>query len=160
MRLLPALSAARRQGQRTTCQSRLREVSQALWAYSVANDSRVPFVKSPMTNGTSSVPGFGQKNVADTLINAYDSESFCFLDGRPMHELGVQLTGAPMIDAQKIGSTRGTYLRDLVLREGDRVIGPHDGGINVINRDFGVVFRNQTTANADLVPNGTGGVRF
>jgi prepilin-type N-terminal cleavage/methylation domain-containing protein len=37
----PALSAARRQGQILTCQTRLNEVSKALWAYSVANESRV-----------------------------------------------------------------------------------------------------------------------
>src|ERR1051325_862367 len=70
--VLPALGAARRQGLRTSCQTRLREVSQALWAYSVANDNRVPYVVSPVTNGTSSIPGFGRANVPDSAINPYD----------------------------------------------------------------------------------------
>jgi type II secretory pathway pseudopilin PulG len=220
--LLPALSAARRQGQRTTCQTRLREVSQALWAYSVANDSRVPYVESPMTNGVGNLPGFGNKSVSDALVNpydvarwplslqnvllslylgnakqlfvcpaarlgwprnggaweltyrdaganqpkgvvsqpgTYDRENFGFLDGRPMHELRIQFTGDPLRDAELIARTRGTYVRDLVLREGIQVVGPHAGGINVINRDFGVEYRNRQTIQDDLAPNG-GGVKF
>jgi prepilin-type N-terminal cleavage/methylation domain-containing protein len=69
---LPALSSARRLCLRTNCQTRLREVGQALWAYSVANDSCVPYVISPMTNGSTGKPGYGQPNVPDADINPFD----------------------------------------------------------------------------------------
>ena len=220
--LLPAMGAARRQGLRTSCQARLRQVQQAIWAYSASNDNRVPYVVSPMTNGTSTIPGYGRAGVTDASINPYDPskwplslqnlllplylanakqvfvcpaarlgwprsgksweltyrdaavnqpggtvsledsyqrESFGFMDGRPMNELRVHFTGDPIRDAQIVGSSRGTYLRDLVWREGDHVLGPHDGGINVINRDFGVEFRKQDMMEDDLAASG-GGVRF
>jgi prepilin-type N-terminal cleavage/methylation domain-containing protein len=65
----PALSAARRQGQILTCQTRLNEVSKALWAYSVANESRVPYVVSPMVNNK-----FDKSSVSDASINPYDRD--------------------------------------------------------------------------------------
>jgi hypothetical protein len=66
-----------------------------------------------------------------------------------------------MTDAQRYAFTRGTYVRDFVLREGDKVTGPHNGGINVINREFGVEFRDGKEIQADLVPNGgSTGVKF
>jgi prepilin-type N-terminal cleavage/methylation domain-containing protein len=217
--LAPALSAARRHGQRTTCQTRLREVAGAIWAYSVANDSRIPWVESPMTNGSSSVPGFGRPEVPDAEIDPFNAqkwpwslqnvllplylggnrqvflcpsalrgwprdgrplqmtyrdagvnqpsgvltepgdyfrESFGFLDGRPMVELRLRFTGDPIRDAQRLAWSRGTYLRDMVARERDTVRGPHDGGINVLNREFGVEFRDQRTTRADLAPNRAG----
>jgi len=210
----PALSAARRQGQITTCQSRLHEVARALWAYSVANDSRVPYVESPMVNnqfGKSTVPneavnpydrerwplslqnvlmplylgedhrfwvcpaanfgwprntrsydmtyrdaGANQPAGTVTAEASYQRESFGFLDGRPMIELHVRYTGDPMVDAQRYGASRGSYLRDMVLREGTKVTGPHNGGVNVINREFGVEFRDRKEMQADLALNGSG----
>ncbi len=216
--LLPALGAARRHAQRTGCQTRLREVARALWAYSVANDSCVPYVISPLTNG-GAVPGFGREDSPDDEINPYDRESwpdslqnllmplylgedrkvficpvalrgwprkganfestyrdaganqpngmvspegtyfresFGFLDGRPMNEYRLRLTGDPLKDAQRFGALRGTFLRDMIVREGETVLGPHDGGINVINREFGIEYRDKRTIQQDLAPFGAG----
>jgi hypothetical protein len=98
-------------------------------------------------NGTVSEPG------------TYFRETFGFMDGRPMNELRVHFTGNPIVDAQRTAWTRGTYVRDMVKREGSVVTGPHDRGINVLNRDFGVEYRDYKTIQADLSPV-TGGVRF
>lgn len=220
--MLPAMSSARRLSQRTSCQTRLRSVAQALWAYSVANDSCVPYVVSPMTNGSTGNPGFGRANVPDadinpfdakrwpnslpnlllslylqnanelfvcpsarqgwprkggswqmtyrdaavnqpsgriSLENSYDRETFGFLDGRPMRELRYKTTGDPIRDAQGLSALRGAYLRDMVIREGEQVLGPHDGGVNLINREFGVEFRDRETTQQDLALVG-GGVLF
>jgi len=221
--MAPALSAARQRAQRTTCQTRLREVASAIWAYSVANDGRVPYIVSPMTNGSAAMPGFGQDSVTDAEINPYDDqkwplslqnvllplylgnnrqvfvcpsairgwprkggawqmtyrdaginqpngviqevpqgqvsynrEAFGFLDGRPMNELRIRLTGHPLQDALLASYARGTYIRDMFVREGDTVRGPHGGGLNVVNREFGIEYRDQRTAQADLSINNAG----
>lgn len=219
---LPALSSARRLCLRTNCQTRLREVGQALWAYSVANDSCVPYVISPMTNGSTGRPGFGQANVPDADLNpfdmvkwpnslqnlllplylanakqlfvcpaarlgwprkggpwqmtyrdaganqssgrialpdSYERETFGFLDGRPMREHRYKSSDDPVRAAQGLSAMRGAYLRDMVVREGNQVIGPHEGGINLINREFGVEFRDRQTTMDDLALFG-GGVKF
>jgi len=215
--VLPSLSAARRHGQRVACQTQLHQFSQALWAYSVANEDRVPFVISPMTNG-GSTPGFGDGDIDDAAVNPYDREiwpnsvqnllmpiylgddrriftcpsatrgwprrsavqmsyrdaganqpngivgppgsylreNFGFMDGRPMNELRIVLTGNPVTDAQLMGRLRGTYLRDMVERRDEEVIGPHAGGINVLTREFGVEFRPHQTTRDDLGPFGAG----
>lgn len=217
----PGLTAAHRRAQRVTCQTQLHQIGTAIWAYSVGNDDRVPYVVSPMTNG-GAVPGFGNLAYPNAEVNPYDRsawpeslqnvlmplylgddrrvftcpaanqgwprhagsfqmsyrdagvnqpngvsapegsylrESFGFLDGRPMVELRIRLTGDPVVDAQLRGRLRGAYARDMVLREADRVIGPHDGGINVLNREFGVEYRDRRTTQVDLAPFGAG-VRF
>ena len=214
----PGLSAARRSAQRVTCQTQLHQIGTAVWEYSVANEDRVPYVFSPMTNG-GAVAGFGNPAYSNAEVDPYDRalwpdslqnvlmplylgddrriftcpaanigwprdagsfqmtyrdaganqpngviaplgsylrESFGFLDGRPMVELRIRLTGNPIVDAQLLGRLRGTYARDMVLRETDRVVGPHDGGINVLNREFGVEYRNRETTQADLAPFGAG----
>jgi prepilin-type N-terminal cleavage/methylation domain-containing protein len=212
--LVPACAAARRLAQTTACQAKLKEVSKALWAYSVSNDSRVPYVVSPMTN-----TGFGDASKSDADLDPYDPDkwpdsfqnklmplylgedrkmficpaanrgwprnsgsfqmtyrdaainqpsgtivedplsynrnAFAFLDGRPMVEMRPRFTGNLITDAQMFSYMRGTFLRDMVLREsGSTVIGPHDRGINVINREFGVEFRDAKSIKADLTPNG------
>ncbi|MFQ5501420.1 MAG: type II secretion system protein [Phycisphaerae bacterium] len=212
--LVPAVSAAKRQAYRTTCQTRLHEITRALWAYSVANDSRVPYVESPMTN-----QGFGDADVPDEQVDPYDRvrwefslqnvlmplylgedrkifvcpaairgwpraggsyqttyrdaganqpngivddagsyfrENFGFLDGRPMVESRIRMTDSPIENAQLLGQLRSTYLRDFVLREDGGVVGPHDRGINVISREFGVEFRKFKDIQADLAPFGAG----
>jgi len=216
--LLPALAGAKRRSLRVACQANLRQMQQALWSYSVANDARVPYVLSPMTNG-GSVPGFGQASATDAQIDPYDAaawplsfqnlmmplylgterrifvcpaanrgwprenatfamtyrdagvnqpngvisaaksylrESFGFMDGRPMSEFRPIMTGNPIIDGQTLGAARGTFMRDMIQREGANVVGPHEGGINVISREFGVEFRDRDTAQTDLAPFGTG----
>lgn len=211
--LLPAMSAARRRALRTSCQTRLHEVSRAIWEYSVANDDRVPYVESPMTN-----PVFGNPSVSDAAADPFDTElwpnslqnlmmplylgdrkeiwtcpaairgwprqggplvvtyrdaginqpndyieddpqhylrqNFGFMDGRPMMEARVHFGDDPIKNAQLYGLLRGTYLRDVVKIEGPKIVGPHDGGINVISREFGVEFRDSKTIQDDLAPNG------
>lgn len=89
-------------------------------------------------------------------IDWYFSEHFGFMDGRMMKKLKLELTGNPIVDSEREIIMRGTYLRDLVVRDGDQVIGPHKGGNNVLNRDLQVEFRNQATINEDLNPNFVG----
>ena len=48
--LVPSISGARSRALRLTCQTRLHEVARAIWEYSVTNDSRVPYVESPLIN--------------------------------------------------------------------------------------------------------------
>lgn len=219
--LLPALAGARRQGARVACQSNLRQMVQAIWAYSVANDARVPYIESPITNG-GSVDGYGnpsstdadtdpynrelwpfslqnvlmplylggdekificpaakrgwprdgssvrmsyrdaginQPNGLPTPAGSYLRESFGFLDGRPMNELRIHFTGDPIQDAQLIGQSRGMAVRDIVERRMNQIFGPHGGGVNLINREFGVEFRDRQTVQDDLGTYG-GGVMF
>ena len=219
--LLPALSACRRQGHKVACQNNLRQMQQAIWAYSVANDGRVPYVESPMTNGASG-PGFANAASTNEQINPYDRElwpnslpnvlmpiylgddrrifscpaslagwpraegqpqmayrdaganqpngfiedegtymreNFGFMDGRPMNELRIRFTDDPIVNAELVGRSRGTYVRDIISRSGTKIIGNHDGGINVLNRDFGVEYRDRKTIQFDLGVNG-GGVQF
>lgn len=215
--LLPALAGAKRHAMRVTCQSNLRQISTALWAYSVANDSRIPYIESPLTNG-GSVPGYGNAAYADNQVDPFDRElwprsvqnvlmplylgserrvfscaaatrgwprggpiqvsyrdsganqpngmespegsyfreNFGFMDGRPMVELRIRLTGDPIADAQMMGRSRSTYMRDMIVRQGNRVVGPHGGGINVISREFGVEWRDAKSTEEDLGAFGAG----
>lgn len=94
--------------------------------------------------------------VLDPKLYWYFRETFAFMDGRMLKKHKVALTGDPVRDAQAMATLRGTFLRDLVLAENGQVIGPHRGGINVINRDFQIEFRDQKTAQEDLAPNYAG----
>jgi prepilin-type N-terminal cleavage/methylation domain-containing protein len=212
--LVPVCAVARRKAQSLACQAKLKEVSKALWAYSVSNDSRVPYVFSPMTNtgyGDASKPdaeldpydadkwpdslqnklmslylgedrkificpaanrgwprnsGSFQMTYRDAAINqpsgtivddplSYNRNAFAFLDGRPMVEMRPRFTGNPIADSQRFSFMRGTFLRDMVVREGaSTVVGPHERGINVITREFGVEFRDTKAVKSDLTPNG------
>lgn len=86
----------------------------------------------------------------------YFREHFAFLDGRMLRKLRLELTGSPAADAQRLVTLRGTYVRDLIVWDGDRVFGPHGGGIMVLNRDLQVEFRDQATTQEDLAPHFTG----
>ena len=212
--VVPAASSARRRAMRATCQTRLHEIGRALWEYSVANDSRVPYVFSPMTNpwirsdpatdpdynpydrqrwdkslqnvlmplylgedpkiftcpaarvgwprgggvfrATYRDAGINQPSGVVSQEESYFRESFGFLDGRQMNEMRFRSTGDLLQDGMTYGASRGTYVRDMVLRNGHEVVGPHDGGINVINREFGVEYRDRKTIQADLAPSGHG----
>lgn len=85
---------------------------------------------------------------------SYLRQNFGFLDGRPMVEARVRFGDNPIINAQRYALLRSTYIRDMVLVEGERMIGPHDGGINVLNREFGTEFRDEQETQADLAANG------
>lgn len=212
--ILPAMAAVRRHTTKMTCQTRMHEIARAIWAYSVANDSRVPYVVSPMVNNK-----FDKQSVPDEEIDPYDRErwplslqnllmptylgldekiftcpaakvgwprqggmmrmtyrdaganqpnggvsdpgtyyreTFGFMDGRPMNELRVHFTGNIMLDLQKVAWLRGGYVRDMIKRENNLALGPHDGGINILNREFGVEYRDQKTVQQDLTPNQEG----
>lgn len=94
--------------------------------------------------------------VLDAELYEYFREHFAFMDGRMMRRLRIEMTGNAAVDAQRQMYKRGTYLRDLVQWENGRIVGPHRGGVNVLNRDLQVEFRDQDTANNDLAPNFTG----
>ena len=95
----------------------------------------------------------------DPELYWYEREHFAFMDGRMLRKLRIDLTGDPIVDIQSLATLRGTYVRDLVLREGPKLIGPHQGGINVLNRGLQVEFRTQKAATEDLAPN-YAGVKF
>ncbi len=96
---------------------------------------------------------------------SYERETFGFLDGRMFRTEVLRLTGDPMRDILIQVALRGTFLRDLVevssKSDGSKdAVGPHRKGINVINKEFKVEFRDQKTMAADLVPGGDIGVLF
>jgi hypothetical protein len=219
--LLPALGGARRKAQRVVCQTNLKQIMDSVWAYSVANDARVPYVETSLTNA-----GFGNAGLSDADVDpfnrdlwpislqnvlmplylgegdsarrvflcpsanrgwprqggpfavsyrdaaanqpngvlspeaSYFRENFAFLDGRAMLEFRPHFTGDPIIDTQLVGRHRAAFARDMIVREtGGAVVGPHDGGINVLDREFGVSFRTQKEAQDDLGTLG-GGASF
>jgi len=216
--VVPAMSGARSHALRITCQTRLHEVARAVWEYSVANDSRVPYVESPLTNRWNTSGGTAEaeydpydrerwpKSLQNVLMPVYLGEdpkvftcpaaivgwprngapykvtyrdaganqpngilpsapptefdyfreAFGFLDGRPMNELRFRSTGNLVSDAMSFVATRGTYVRDMVKRDGAHVVGPHDRGINAVNREFGVEFRDFETIQQELAPAGRG----
>lgn len=71
--LMPALGATRAQGKAAACRSNLYQLGVALQAYMSDWNDRIPFVRSPMTNGSTlaGVPGFGG-NWADELVDPFD----------------------------------------------------------------------------------------
>lgn len=215
---LPAMSAVKRHGTKMTCQTRMHEIARAIWAYSVSNDNRVPYVFSSLTNTTfggastmtdeetnpydrerwpASLPsvlmplylgqdekifvcpsavygwpkatksyrftyrdaGVNQPNGTIVPPGDYFRENFAFMDGRPMNELRVHFTGNPVIDIQLRSRLRSTYVRDMIKYEGGKALGPHNGGINVLNREFGVEYRDQKTIQNELAF-GASGVQF
>ena len=48
--LFPALGMARREGQRVTCASSLRQIAHAIFNYTADNDGHVPWVATHLTN--------------------------------------------------------------------------------------------------------------
>lgn len=216
--VVPAMSGARSHALRITCQTRLHEVARAVWEYSVANDSRVPYVESPLTNRWNTSGGTAEaeydpydrqrwpKSLQNVLMPVYLGEdpkvftcpaatvgwprgsglfrvsyrdaganqpsgvlptvaptefdyfreAFGFLDGRPMNEMRFRSTGNLLNDAMIYNASRGTYARDMVKRDGTQVVGPHGRGINAVNREFGVEFRDFETIQQELAPAGRG----
>ncbi|MGE3181144.1 MAG: prepilin-type N-terminal cleavage/methylation domain-containing protein [Phycisphaerae bacterium] len=100
---------------------------------------------------------------------AYLHEAFGFMDGRMFRDFRMEMRNGTNVNdlihnSQEWVKSRGTFVRDLVkfrLEGGNApVVGPHRGGINVINRRLDVEFRDQKTAAEDLVPAGNNGVKF
>jgi prepilin-type N-terminal cleavage/methylation domain-containing protein len=100
----------------------------------------------------------------------YDRQAFGFMDGRMLRQFRMDIRP----DAQswqdvvhnglELAKSRGTYVRDMIqMRVGNEttpVIGPHKGGIQVLNRNLEFEFRSQKVATEDLAPNGQVGSRF
>ncbi|MFQ5490948.1 MAG: type II secretion system protein [Phycisphaerae bacterium] len=84
----------------------------------------------------------------------YFREHFGFMDGRVFKPPTQKLTYNPITDAINSATVRGTFLRDMVKVVKNRVVGPHRGGNNVINKRLEVEFRNQKRTNEDLAPFG------
>lgn len=82
----------------------------------------------------------------------YARQFFGLLDGRMFKRFMPEYEGDPLHDVFEYGKTRATFLRDLVVREEGAVIGPHGKGVNVLNRDLQVEFRDQEVITADLAP--------
>ncbi len=97
--------------------------------------------------------GANQPNGFVLPVDDYLHEAFGFMDGRVLKKFKMKLDGDPMNDGQQEAISRGTFLRDLVKSEGDVLVGPHRSGINVINRDMQVEFRDQEQMHKDLAPN-------
>ncbi len=94
-----------------------------------------------------------QPNGIVTPRGTYTRDSFGFMDGRMLWRFEPDLTGDPIRDAIELSKTRATYVRDLIIRENNQVIGPHRKGINVLTRDLQVEYRDQRQTTEDLAPN-------
>ncbi len=105
-----------------------------------------------------------QPNGVVTPPGSYERETFGFLDGRMLVKLRLKLHEDPqgyqelIENAQELAKLRSTYVRDLVQMRnaGEAVVGPHEGGILLLNRELQVEYRSQKVATEDLAPNGAG----
>jgi len=116
--LLPSLKKSRDQAKRAVCAARLREIGSAIWSYGSDNNGRVPYVISPMNNGTGvslagqPVPGFGDPNIPDDEIdpfNRHPTASATQKQGWP-HSLPNVLSPA------YLGSEQGVFACPAALR--------------------------------------------
>lgn len=97
-----------------------------------------------------------QPNGVTSLKGSYFRENFGFLDGRKFEVIRVELSGNPMLDAQRLASAGSTHLRDMVMNNDEGVIGPHFGGINVINRNLEAEYRDREATLEQLAGFGRG----
>ena len=109
-----------------------------------------------------------QPNGVAHAKGTYLRESFGFMDGRVLWDFRMELhahpTSAQQIieNAMEYAKSRSTYLRDMVEQrttDDAPVIGPHRGGIQVLNRTLQVEYRRHEQVVKDLAPN-EGGVQF
>ncbi|MBN2448078.1 MAG: type II secretion system protein [Phycisphaerae bacterium] len=92
-------------------------------------------------SGVVSVPG------------TYQREHFGILDGRILRKFKLEQTDNPVADAMQHQFLRATFIRDMIKRDDDgAVVGPHCGGILLLNRDLEVEFRPREEAQKDLAP--------
>ena len=96
-----------------------------------------------------------QPNGAVTYEGTYIREFFGFLDGRYLRRFMPEYGDDPLVNTIEYAKTRGTYIRDLIVREGEAVVGPHAKGVNLLNRDLQFEFREQDKITADLAPSYT-----
>jgi len=100
-----------------------------------------------------------QPNGSVSPEGSYFRENFGLLDGRMLKRIRHERTGNPIKDAQLSAFERSTYLRDMVKRTNRTLEGPHNRGINVLDRRLHVTYRSHKTAVEDLASFGSG-VRF
>ncbi len=94
-----------------------------------------------------------QPNGTVTPEGSYLREHFGLLDGRKWERYEPEFNGNPIHDTMQELFRDATFVRDLIARQPDgRLIGPHQRGVNVINRDFSVSWRSQEETEAHLVP--------
>jgi prepilin-type N-terminal cleavage/methylation domain-containing protein len=76
--LLPSLKKSRDQAKRTVCAAHLRQLGTALWNYGTDHGGRLPYVISPMTDGTGvdlngqPMAGFGDPAVGEDEIDPFN----------------------------------------------------------------------------------------
>ncbi len=106
-----------------------------------------------------------QPNGVALPTGTYTRESFGFLDGRIHWEFRMDLhekadsPGEIVHDLMEYAKSRTSFVRDLLQQrhaDSDPVVGPHRGGILMLNRRLQVEFRDQKTTQEDLAPNFAG----
>lgn len=121
--------------------------------------------KSPGYQYTYKESAINQTSGVTSVAGTYDREVWGFMDGRMLNKLRVEYNDNPsspqdyVKNSQMTAATRSTYVRDLIQMrklDSDPVVGPHSGGIMVIDRDMQVRFRSQKIATEDLAPNWSG----
>ncbi|MBK8914005.1 MAG: DUF1559 domain-containing protein [Phycisphaerales bacterium] len=95
-----------------------------------------------------------QPNGRRDALNRYNIEHFGFLDGRMLRQFRMTLTGDPIRDAMEEVFARAVAVRDMILREGGMIRGPHRGGVFVLDRGLEVRYRSAAETQSDLSPNG------
>lgn len=108
-------------------------------------------------------------NAEKSFQQLYTREHFGFLDGRKLDWFKAEFRAVndqapnPNDMIHNVFQSlylRATPVRDMVMIQGTRAIGPHMGGINVINRRFEVEFRDVEDIQKDFIANGAVLIRF
>ena len=85
----------------------------------------------------------------------YFREHFGFLDYRMYRPPTLEMSGDVIQDALRAQYRRGMFIRDMVqVIDFKRVVGPHRGGINAIDKRMTVEYRSERATNEDLAPAG------
>jgi prepilin-type N-terminal cleavage/methylation domain-containing protein len=124
--LLPSLKKARDQAKRTVCASRLREVGTAIWSYVADSTGRLPYVISPMTDGTGTdlagqpMRGFGDPSIPDDEIDPFNRHA----EETPEHKQGWPMSLANTLMPTYLGSEEGVFACPAALLGWPRRGGP------------------------------------
>lgn len=108
-----------------------------------------------------------QPNGIPNAQGTYSRENFGFMDGRVLWKFRMDIKAEPTTpqdyinNAMEFAKSRATFLRDLIqmrANENEPVLGPHKGGILLLNRDLQVEFRSHKDVVDDLTPNYAGSI--
>lgn len=77
--LVPSLRSARSQAKLVVCSANLRQIGVGIWNYWTADNGRIPYIESPMTNGGAMTAdgiakGFGDEVTPSDELNPFDRE--------------------------------------------------------------------------------------